>query len=82
MEKIQTAELESGDWNPSWLPKLDHPSIAPEHVEVMSKVIVAGILLAVKEKAFETGDEWNRLLGDYEVTDVEGFLREAWRGKA
>jgi hypothetical protein len=40
-----------------------------------------GMQLAFGEGAFDTGDEWNRLLPDYEFTDVESFLRKAWDGK-
>jgi hypothetical protein len=46
-----------------------------------SRVVIAGILLAIGENAFETGDEWNRLLPDYEFTDAEVFLKQAWYGK-
>jgi hypothetical protein len=73
--------MADGTWTSTWVPKIDHPSIPPDYVETASKTGVAGILLAVKEKAFESGDEWNRLLPDYEFTGAEAFLRKAWAGK-
>ena len=78
---MKADELEGGAWKTSWIPKLDHPSIPPEQVEMFSRIIVAGILLAVSAKAFECSDEWNRLLPGYKFTQPEEFLSEAWRGK-
>jgi hypothetical protein len=81
LEHFTAEELECGSYKASWLPTLDHPTILPEDVEAASKTIVSELLLALAEKAFETGDEWNRLLPGYEFTGAEEFLREAWRGK-
>ncbi|KAF1829889.1 NAD(P)-binding protein [Decorospora gaudefroyi] len=83
VDKISTLGLENGTWTSSWLPKADHPSISvpPEQVERTSKIIVGGLLLAIREKAFETGGEWNALLPDYEFTNAEEFLKKAWMGK-
>ena len=73
--------MADGTWTSPWLPKVEHPSIPPKHVEMASKTVIAEILLAVKEKAFESGDEWNKLLPDYEFTGAEAFLKQAWAGK-
>ena len=81
MEYFKSEDLESGEFQPSWLPKLEHPSIAPEYVDAASKAIVQGFLLAFPERAFDIGDEWNKLLPDYKFTDAEEFLEEAWKGK-
>lgn len=48
---------------------------------MFSKVIVAGLLLAISAGAYNCSDEWNRLLPDYKFTQPEEFLSEAWRGK-
>jgi hypothetical protein len=71
----------NGTWSNSWIPKTSHPSIPPEHVEIASKTVTAGILLAIKEGAFDCGDEWNKLLSEYEFEDAERFLKKAWAGK-
>ncbi|MCJ1416734.1 hypothetical protein MMC32_003072 [Xylographa parallela] len=81
VEKLKADELESGAWKSSWIPKLDHPSIPPEQVSMFSRIIVAGILLAISAKAYSCSDEWNQLLPDYKFTQPEEFLSEAWRGK-
>ena len=81
IEKLKADDLSSGTWNASWLPKLDHPSIPPEQVATFSRIIVAGFLLAASAQAYSCTDEWNRLLPDYQFTQPEEFLSEAWRGK-
>ncbi|MCJ1408810.1 hypothetical protein MMC19_002886 [Ptychographa xylographoides] len=81
IEKLKADELESGTWKTSWIPKLDHPSISPEQVDMFSRIIVAGLWLAISAEAYNCSDEWNRLLPDYEFTQPEEFLSEAWRGK-
>ncbi|KAH7084005.1 hypothetical protein FB567DRAFT_446364 [Paraphoma chrysanthemicola] len=81
VEDFKSEDLESGSFKPSWLPKLEHPSIAPEHVDAASKMIVQGFLLAFPEKAFDIGDQWNKILPNYKFTGAEEFLTEAWKGK-
>ena len=81
IEKLKADELESGVWKSSWVPKIDHPSIPPEQVAMLSGTMVASILLAISANAFSCSDEWNRLLPDYKFAQPEEFLSEAWRGK-
>ena len=81
IEKLKADELESGTWKTSWVPKLDHPSIPTEQVEMFSRIIAAGFWLATSAKAYLCSDEWNRLLPDSKFTQPEEFLSEAWRGK-
>lgn len=81
IEKLKANELEGGEWVTSWVPKLDHPSIPPEQVDMFSRIIVAGITLAIHAGAYECSDEWNQLLPDYKFTQPEEFCSEAWRGK-
>ncbi|KAF2804552.1 NAD(P)-binding protein [Mytilinidion resinicola] len=81
IEKLKTSELESGEWKTSWIPRLDHPSIPVEQVDIFSRIIVAGVLLAISAKGYTCSDEWNQLLPDYKFTNPEEFFTEAWRGK-
>ena len=81
IEKLKADELESREWKTSWVPKLDHPSIPAEQVDMFSRIILAGVLLAISAKAYNCSDEWNQLLPDYKFTQPEEFLSEAWRGK-
>jgi hypothetical protein len=71
--------LEAGTWKSEWAPLAAHPSIPVEQVEAISRALVPNILLAINEGAFETSDEWNRLLPDYEFTDAETFVEQQWR---
>jgi hypothetical protein len=73
--------LQDGTLSSSWVPKVEHPSVPVELVESASKVFLAGLLLAMKENAFETSEEWNTLLPDYKFTGAEAFLKKAWAGK-
>lgn len=81
VEKLKADELESGAWKTLWIPTLDHPSLLPEQVAMFSRIVVAGLFLAISDKAYCCSDEWNRLLPDYNFTQPEEFLTEAWRGK-
>ncbi|KAF2494576.1 NAD(P)-binding protein [Lophium mytilinum] len=81
IEKLKISELGSGEWKTSWIPRLDHPSIPVEQVDMFSRIIVAGCLLAISAKAYTCSDEWNKLLPDYKFADPEEFLSEVWRGK-
>jgi hypothetical protein len=82
LDTLKTEDLQNGTWESSWVPRLEHPSIAPENRESASKTMVPGLLLATMEGMFVVGDEWNKLLPDYEFKHAEVFLREAWEGKA
>jgi hypothetical protein len=73
--------MENGTWKSSWVPYAAHPAIAPEHVEEASRLMVPRLSLAIKDGEYVSGNDWNKLLPDYEFTDAEVFLREAWRGK-
>ena len=82
IDRVDPTLLRAGTWSSSWIPKVDHPSIAPENVEAASRVITAGILLAIQAGAFESSDAWNMLLPNYEFEDAEDFLKKAWHGKS
>ncbi|MCJ1306874.1 hypothetical protein MMC25_000518 [Agyrium rufum] len=81
VERLKASELEANTFQASWIPKLDHPSIPAELVDMFSRVIVAGILLSFHAEAWHVSDEWNQLLPDYKFTQAEEFLTEHWRGK-
>ena len=81
IKKLKARDLETDTWESSWIPKADHPSIPPEQVDVMSRVIVAGFLLAVSAESCHVSDEWNQLLPDYRFTRAEEFLHKVWHDK-
>ncbi|KAH4104060.1 hypothetical protein HBH70_097770 [Parastagonospora nodorum] len=77
--RLKEEDLGAGTWKSEWAPLVAHPSIPDEQVEVVSRALVPNILLAVNEGAFETSDEWNRLLPDYEFTGAKTFVEREWR---
>ncbi|KAJ4367257.1 hypothetical protein N0V83_006838 [Neocucurbitaria cava] len=81
VEKLKASDLEAGTWSSSWVPKLEHPSISPEQVEVISKGLTAGLVLAFGDEVFHSSEEWNKLLPDYEFEDAKTFLAKTWQGK-
>ncbi|KAJ5819973.1 hypothetical protein N7474_005564 [Penicillium riverlandense] len=82
IEKVDAQHFETGAWTASWTPRFDHPAIPSELVtDALSKMVVSGILSGISAGCFKVSEEWNQLLHDYEFTQAEGFLSEAWAGK-
>jgi hypothetical protein len=81
VERLSADELKSGTWTSTWVPRVDHPSIPKDQIEIFSKLGTAGILLAIPAGALAVTDEWNRLLPDYKFTQADEFLSKAWHGK-
>ncbi len=78
---MKADDLQAGVVRSSWIPKADHPAIAPEEGEALAAGFTAGMLLGISAGALSVSDEWNRLLPDYEFARAEDFLTEAWGGK-
>ncbi|KAL2850096.1 NmrA-like family-domain-containing protein [Aspergillus pseudodeflectus] len=38
IERVKASDFEAGTWETSWIPRVDHPSIPPEQVDVFSKL--------------------------------------------
>jgi hypothetical protein len=81
VDKLKFEDLKAGVWKASWTPLINHPSAPPDQIEHFSKMVAAGLLLAIFAGAHLVSDEWNRLLPDYKFTDAEEFLTDAWKGK-
>ncbi len=81
MERLKVDDLRAGAARPTWLPKADHPSIAPEEGEALAASFTMGMLIGISVGGLNVSDEWNRLLPDHEFVKAEEFLAEAWRGK-
>lgn len=45
------------------------------------KAVLIGTLLAGAKGAWNTSDEFNRILPDYKFTQIEEFLAEVWENK-
>ncbi|KAL4963602.1 uncharacterized protein BDV14DRAFT_201793 [Aspergillus stella-maris] len=83
IETVSTETLQSGKLNTSWTPLLpEFPTADPNYDRVkFSEYVVAEIIFGRLKGAWETSDEWNRLLPDLKLTTVEEFLEEYWGGK-
>jgi hypothetical protein len=81
VDRISNEDLKNGNWTASWLPTFEHGAVPPERAIELTKMALIGMQLAFGEGAFDTGDEWNRLLPNYKFTDAGSFLRKAWDGK-
>lgn len=81
IERLKADDLKAGVAKCSWLPTVDHPGIPREQAETLAPMLVAGMLLGISAGALKVTDEWNRLLPEYQFTQAEELLTEAWRGK-
>ncbi len=81
VERLKTDDLKAGLAKGSWLPTVDHPGIPREQAVALAPMLVAGMLLSISTGSLKVTDEWNRLLPDYQFTQAEDFLAEAWRDK-
>ncbi|TPX13382.1 uncharacterized protein E0L32_006112 [Thyridium curvatum] len=83
VERLSAAELKAGEFNAKgWSPRIDHPSIPPEQLEVMAKAVNSAVLLATGAGAFQVSDEWNRLLPDYRFTTIEELMNGVFKHKS
>ncbi|KDN62596.1 putative NmrA-like family protein [Colletotrichum sublineola] len=76
--KLNPEDLKAGIVKVPWMPRVDHPSIPKETVEVVAAGLLAGILLGISAGNFEISDEWNQIFPDFEFTQPEEFLATAW----
>ncbi|KFA65119.1 hypothetical protein S40285_07145 [Stachybotrys chlorohalonatus IBT 40285] len=75
VDKVKMEDLEAGELKTSWEYEVSHPSISQEMVAVMLKAVPIGILMSSVKGAWDSGDEINRMLPDFQFTDAENFLR-------
>ena len=60
---------------------VEHPSIPPDVAAGMGKFMTTRLMDAFSSGDHHVGDDWNKLLPDFEFTQAEPFLSEAWKGK-
>ncbi|KAL8400707.1 hypothetical protein RB594_001013 [Gaeumannomyces avenae] len=77
---LKKEDLQAGRMKDGWVPKVDHPSIDSSYTDEALKKVFAGMLLAVGAGAWDTSDEWNKLLPDMKFTGVEEFLTPLFKG--
>lgn len=60
----------------------DLHTLTPEEMKGFLDFATRGILLAMSRGVYAVSDEWNRLLPDYEFTQVEDYVKKVWGGKS
>lgn len=81
VEKVKLKDLENGVLTASWTLEASHPSVSQDEVEKMLKMVLIGTVLSAAKEAWNVSDEMNKLLSDFQFTQIEEFLTEAWEGK-
>ncbi|OAQ70229.1 hypothetical protein VFPPC_02732 [Pochonia chlamydosporia 170] len=81
VELLKMEDLAAGELKTENYPRLDLPSIPEDQVEAFSKTATIGVLISISNGVWNVSDEWNRLLPDYEFTQIEDFIRTAWGGE-
>lgn len=78
VELLKMEDLAAGELKTENYPRLDLPSIPEDQVEAFSKTATIGVLISISNGVWNVSDEWNRLLPEYEFTQIEDFIRRAW----
>lgn len=78
---INKQELETEDRKMERFADIDLHNSPKERVNEFLAMAARGILLGMSRGAYTVTDEWNRLLPDYEFTQVEDFIKGVWGAK-
>lgn len=81
VERLAIEDLEAGQFNTSWVPIIQHPSMPDEHREAISRQVMFSYVLSTAKGAWETTNDWNIRLPDYQFTSAAEYLRRAWADK-
>lgn len=74
-------DLLAGELKTEHYPRLNLPSIPKDQVEAFSKTATVGVLISISNEVWNVSDEWNKLLPDYEFTNVQDYVGGVWGGK-
>ncbi|KAF7185533.1 Oxidoreductase BOA1 [Pseudocercospora fuligena] len=79
IETLKRSDLEQNKVLCSWIPKVDHPAVGD--YENLPEKLNASVLLSIADEDLNVGNEWNKLLPEYEFQGAEDFLQKIWNGK-
>lgn len=71
-------DLEAGILKTSWTLTARHSSVSEENAADALKSVLISTLLSGAKGAWAVSDECNRILPDYEFTQMEDFLANVW----
>ncbi|KAI0450351.1 hypothetical protein F5B21DRAFT_491313 [Xylaria acuta] len=75
---VSTADLDAGNLTSPWCPVLEHPSIAKENLDMMSRKINVQALRGIANGEWVVSGEWNRLLPNFQFGNPTQFLASWW----
>ena len=78
---LETAQLEKGVVESSWMPIVEHAAIPPEQAKAMASTFVGGMTLGMVAGELSISDEWNRIFPTFCFKQPRDFLARAWAGK-
>ncbi|KAK7755000.1 hypothetical protein SLS62_003084 [Diatrype stigma] len=79
---LKKADLEAEKRDSSGMGDFDLHTLTPEQMKDFLDFATRGILLAMSRGVYAVSDEWNRLLPDYQFTQVEDYVKKVWGGKS
>ncbi|KAI1812560.1 NAD(P)-binding protein [Poronia punctata] len=82
VEKVRIQDLEAGELKTSWGLEAVHQAVPKDQAQALLKAVCIGTLLSTCKGAWETTDEINQILPDYNFAPITEFLSKAWRDKA
>ncbi|KMU86848.1 hypothetical protein CIHG_04637 [Coccidioides immitis H538.4] len=74
---VKREDLEKGQAHLPWVPPLSHPKIPVEQQEAVARRIFPEFLMAGVRGDIDVEPSWNKIMPDYEFTDIEALLRRA-----
>ncbi|KAI0383591.1 NAD(P)-binding protein [Hypomontagnella monticulosa] len=78
---LKKEDVEAIEWKSEWYEGIDLRNAPPERFQQFMSVAVQGILIGISRGAYDVSNEWNKLLPDYEFTQVGDFVKKIWGGK-
>ncbi|KAI2615531.1 NAD(P)-binding protein [Hypoxylon sp. NC1633] len=78
---LNKSDLEAEKRTTEHMQGFDLHNSSPEQLGAFLQWATRGILLAVTRGVYDVTDEWNKILPDYEFTQVEDFVKKLWGNK-
>ena len=82
VEYVKGEDIENDVLTASWVPLMSHPVIPQDNREAFSKEFVIMFFKGILRGSWDVSDEWNTRFPEYRFTGLEGYLGEAWKGRA
>jgi hypothetical protein len=81
IEYVKSEDLNNGELNTSWIPRISHPTIPEEVAKTFSREFVVQFFQAITKGSWDVSDEFNQRFPEYDFMTAEEYLAKAWEGK-